>query len=317
MEGEHTSQNDSPNAAVTHRRLVQLKWLTTIVPAIAVFTYETIRHSLLESVLPEAYGNLIVGLLALVLAYGFSDLVFGIIEHLQRQAIERSREVAVLNTLVEERGRLSRELHDGLAQLTAYLLMRIDTVESLITAGRLPEAVDELERLRTTADGLYTDVRESISGLRAEVVEKGLVNALADYAIDFGERHGIDVSLNVGVIPDPVSPLAQLQLFGIAQEALANVRRHAAAAHVRIALEADPAGLALTVADDGHGFVPDVLTGASGGYGLTMMRERAESLGGALEIRSLLGEGTRISATLPLPPPAAREGIADAALARR
>ena len=108
------------------RRLRCLKWLTTIVPAIAVFGYETVRHSLLESLLPEAWGNLIAGLVTLVLAYIFSELVFRIVERLQAETLEQSREMAELGAILSERERLSRELHDGLAQLVAYLLVRID-----------------------------------------------------------------------------------------------------------------------------------------------------------------------------------------------
>lgn len=73
-----------------------LKWITTLVPALAVFAYETARHDLLDRALPVGYGNLLVGLLALVLAYGFSEVVSGIVERLQARAVARSRELAAL-----------------------------------------------------------------------------------------------------------------------------------------------------------------------------------------------------------------------------
>jgi len=283
--------------------LGRLKWLTTIVPALAVFGYETARHSLLESLLPEAWGNLIAGLVTLFLAYIFSEIVFRIVERLQAQALEQSREMTELGTILTERERLSRELHDGLAQLVAYLLVRIDTVEGLVGSNRLAEATEELERLRSSADDLYVDIRESISGLRAQVVEHGLPPALNDYVQHFKERYGIDVALECDAIPDACSPLVHLQLFRIAQEALANIRRHADAQHVAVRVETDAGRdqILLSIEDDGSGFDPEtVAEGQPRSFGLSMMKERSEELGGRLQIESQAGSGTRVTAIIPV-----------------
>ena len=302
MENQRQTASDRRGTKITRGQFGRLKWLTTILPAVAVFIYETVRHSLLESVLPVAYGNLIVGLLTLILSYGFTEFVFGIIERLQAQALERSRELAVLSAVVEERARLSRELHDGLAQVTAYLLLRIDTVEGLIRSGRSHDATLELERLRASANDLYVDVRESISGLRAQVTEKGLAAVLAAYGCEFGERHGIEVCIEADELPAALSPLTQLQLFGIAQEALANVRRHAGAGHIWVTLCCDAEGrVSLTVADDGRGFdVQQWRDRLVPSFGITMMHERAVVLGGTMRVESGAGEGTRVIVRVPI-----------------
>ena len=296
------------------RALTRLKWLTTIVPGSAVFLYETVRHDLLEQLLPTTGGNLIAGLLALALAYGFSELVFGIVERLQADAVARSRELAALTATMEERERMSRELHDGLAQVVAYLLVRIDTVAGLVETDRRREALSELERLRVAADDLYADVRESISSLRTRITERGLSGTLEDYLAEFEERHGIRVELQTDARLDTLTPTAAFQVFRIVQEALANVRKHARAHLVWIsAMTPTTEALVLTIADDGRGFDPVTAEGPEHQrFGLTAMAERAASFGGMLDVESTAGGGTRVIVTIPL---ARRMEDADAALA--
>jgi len=309
------ARSGSADGAIeSHHALTRLKWLTTIVPAIAVFLYETVRHELLEPLLPTAVGNLIAGLLALVLAYGFSELVFGIVEGLQADAMAHSRERAVLNATVQERERMSRELHDGLAQVVAYLLVRIDTVAGLVEANRPEEALGELERLRAAADDLYADVRDSISSLRTRITERGLLGPLEDYLGEFEERHGIRVELQADARLEKLAPPDAYQIFRIVQEALANARKHAQAHRVWVsATVPTPTKLLLTIVDDGRGFNPATAGGPeSQRFGLTAMRERAVSLGGKLSIESTTGGGTRVIVTIPL---ATRLEDADATLA--
>jgi signal transduction histidine kinase len=289
-------------AGVSRRRLAQLKWLTTIVPAVTVFGYETVRHDLLEPLLPPAYGNLIVGLLTLALAWGFSELVFGIVDRLQAQAVARSREVATLQGVLQERERLSRELHDGLAQLVASMLVRLDTVAALLDAGRAREAAAEVERLRGVADDLYADIRESIAALRTRVSERGLPATLRDELAAFEERHGVAVDLRGAELATGLPPSAEYQLLRVVQEALANVRKHAGAGRDLVAFaRPEPDLLELTVGDDGRGFAPAAAAqGAARSFGLAMMRERVEGLGGALRVESAPGCGTRVIARVPL-----------------
>jgi signal transduction histidine kinase len=289
--------------------------MTTIVPAAAVVLYETLRNWLLDDRLPSPYNYVLVGLVAVVLTGIFSELVFGIVERLEAQSLARSREVATLSAMMGERERLSRELHDGLAQLVAYLLVRIDTVSGLVSAGRTDAAVAELERLRGVADDLYVDVRESISGLRTRVSERGLLPAVREYLEEFEDRHGIAVSLRSDGVPATLPPLAEAQLFRILQEALANVRKHAGAQAACVSLVyREPGVLRMEIADDGKGFDPAVVTGPQGKlYGLATMRERAASVGGAFEVGSKPGAGTRVTVEVPLgdtPSREARDGRA-------
>jgi signal transduction histidine kinase len=198
---------------------------------------------------------------------------------------------------------LSRELHDGFAQLVAFLLVRIDTVEGLLAASRTAEATKELERMRSVTDDLYQDVRESISELRTRVSERGLPASIREYVDAYEDRHNLAVTLSGEDVAADLPPLIAFQLLRIIQEALANVRKHAHAHLASITfVRPQPHRLHMTVADDGQGFdlsaIPDDGTGRS--FGLASMRERVESLGGELKLDSRPGSGTRVLVSIPL-----------------
>jgi signal transduction histidine kinase len=302
-----TDVEPSPDDQASRRELTRLKWLATIVPGAAVLLYEGARRETLEHVLPgipSPVGNGIVALLVLLLTYAFASFVFRVVERVQRQTVRRGREVAALNAVIDERARLSRELHDGLAQLVAFLMVRLDTVAGLVQKDRRSEAMDELERLRGVADDLYLDVREAIAGLRSRVSERGLVPALRDYLDEFEERHGIRVTLETNDPTASVPDLIGMQLFRIVQEALANVRKHARAQRAWLKLSHTQSGaLQLEVGDDGIGFDPTQSPRSTPrSFGLASMRERAELMAGSLQIESAAGSGTRVIVTVRLEP---------------
>jgi signal transduction histidine kinase len=276
------------------------------VPFTVVVIYEAARRETLEHILPALsveYGNLIVWVLVLLLTYGFATFVFSVVERLQAQAMARSRELATLNAVLEERARLSRELHDGFAQLVAYLLVRIDTVEALVGSQHDKEALTELERLRSVTDDLYQDVRESISELRTRVSERGLPATVREYVDAYEERHDLTVHIEGEEAAAGLPPLIAFQLLRIIQEALANVRKHAHAQNARITFrKRDVNQLEMTIADDGQGFEPQAVAAdpSRKSFGLASMRERADSLSGLLTLDSRPGGGTRVVVSVPL-----------------
>jgi two-component system, NarL family, sensor histidine kinase DegS len=292
------SRSQPDDARVSRRELRALKWLTALVPGMVVLIYETARQEALEHIFPgwpAQYSNLIVWGLVLVLTYGFATFVFRVVERLQTQALARSRDVTTLTAVVEERARLSRELHDGLAQLVAYLLVRLDTVTDLVTANRTKEAVVELEGMRTVTNDLYQDVRESISELRTRVSERGLPRTLQDYAEEYEDRHGIEVKLSGEDLTLGLPDLVAFQLLRVVQEGLANTRKHAHASHALVAFTHDAGVLTMIIEDDGVGFDPhESAPEARQSFGLASMRERVDSLGGQLVIDSRPGAGTRL-----------------------
>lgn len=290
---------------MTHRRLLLFKWLMIFLPSVTV----TLGHSLMEHTgdgihaLPPLAATLPVTLLGLVLTYIFVETLFRVLRRLQAEVVARERDFQTMNAVMQERERLSRELHDGVAQLVAHLLLRLDTIKELVEADRPQQAEAELERLHGVADEIYQDIGESITGLRTNLTERGLIRALQDYVDQFEERHQIATSLRTDDAADQLAPLAALQLFRLIQEALTNVRKHAAAREATVTLMSVGSGqLKVVIADDGQGFIPGSQSnGKARPLGLTSMRERVEALGGTFQVTSQPGSGTQVSATIPIP----------------
>jgi signal transduction histidine kinase len=282
----------------------------------------TLGHSLMEhgsegthGAPPDLLATLLVTLLGLGLSYLFVEILFRGIRRLQTEALAREQEIQRISDVMQEREHMSRELHDGAAQLVAHLLLRLDTIKDLMEANRLQEAQAELERLHGVADEIYVDIGESITGLRTNLMEHGLLRALADYVERFEERHQIKTNLRTDDAAEGFSPLASLQLFRFIQEALTNVRKHAQAHQIQVSLvSCGPGFLSIVIADDGQGFLPGIPSpGEVRRLGLTSMRERVEALGGTFFVQSRPGEGTQVSATIPIAP--TRRENRDAALA--
>jgi nitrate/nitrite-specific signal transduction histidine kinase len=214
----------------------------------------------------------------------------------RRLATENAR-LAIL----EERDRIARELHDGLAQTLAAIGMQSERVRGALAEGNGAAARVAVEHIERASEAAYSDVREAIVGLRTGSVGDFRA-ALAETAEWFEDTTGIAVT--VGFALDDaraLSPLAELQLLRIVQESLTNVRKHAGASRVWIALAPDEEiGIRLAVRDDGMGFDPDAAPRhGRQHFGLLIMRERAESLGGTLAITAAPGTGTPITVTLP------------------
>lgn len=217
-------------------------------------------------------------------------------------AIENARlhEQVLDRAVLEERERIARELHDGLAQVLGYINTQTQAVKKLLETQRVAEAGSELDAMGAVAREVYADVREAIVGLRAS--GPGLVPAVRDYLSRLPRISGCDVDLRVDDDRAPVvlAPATEIQLVRIVQEALSNVRKHAAASHVDVIVHSDEQAVDVEIVDDGRGFDPRLLdpTGWPR-LGLQTMRERAQAIGGAFEVVSAPGQGTRIAVHVP------------------
>ena len=203
--------------------------------------------------------------------------------------------------VLEERYRLSREIHDGLAQTLSLLGWQLDHLKSLLAKGHLDRLEQELGTGRNMVREAYLDAREAIDGLRLQSEPPGdLATVLPEYVTDFEDRTGIEATLELSPESISLSGETELHLLRIIQEALTNVRKHACARHiwVRLHSEEHSQGLTLTIADDGQGFDPALPRGRKH-LGLSTMRERARSQGGDFSIVTGPKQGTRITVTLP------------------
>src|SRR5215203_1259758 len=202
----------------------------------------------------------------------------------------------------EERNRLARDLHDSIKQ--QLFSINVGTATAQERWERDPEgAVAALADVRRSAREAMVEMQALLHHLRPESLGsiKGFVEALREQCEALRYRSGAEVTVELGEeIPDDrLPPGTPEALFRIAQEALANVARHARARQVRVRLGLQGEAVVLEVVDDGQGFDRET---ASPGMGLRNLRERAESLGGKLELASEPGGGTRISARIPLTP---------------
>lgn len=195
-----------------------------------------------------------------------------------------------------ERNRLARDLHDTLAHSLAGLVVQLQAIDTLLKAE--PEAArSELAKARQLAQTGLQEARHAIQDLRANPIDDlGLARALEREALDFGERAGVQVELNIGEPKMALTDAMAAQLLRIAHEALNNIERHADAKHVSVALSQVNGCLTLRVADDGRGFNNAEVNDDR--FGLTGMRERAEMIGGRLQVTSMIGQGTAIQFTM-------------------
>lgn len=203
--------------------------------------------------------------------------------------------------MTEERLRLAREMHDGQAQVLAFVNAKTQTIRELHRAGRPKETEEQLEQMAAVARKVYAEVREGILGLRAAVdSENALSDAVRQHVERWQDQCGIPVKLTLGELPRLRIEI-ELQLLRIVQESLANVRKHSGASRVDVTLSVDGDRLTAEVADDGKGFDPeDPGRGSRPRFGLATMRERAEAIGARFEISSDRGAGTRVTLELPM-----------------
>ncbi len=206
---------------------------------------------------------------------------------------ERGQQLAVL----EERRRLARELHDSVTQSLFSMSLLAQVLPDLWEVDR-DEARAGLSQIRDLTRAALAEMRALLFELRPTALgERGLAHALREHVAAFERRAGIPVALDV--VGDPALPeLVEQALFRIAQEALANVARHAQARRVRLSLRG-PAPLRLLIADDGQGFQPEHV--GEGRFGLLSMRERAVQVGAWLRVRSAAGQGTEVAVEWPDP----------------
>ena len=205
--------------------------------------------------------------------------------------------------MLRERYRLAREFHDGLAQTLGFLGLQLDRIERMLRKGQYEKIEQEINETRQVVRSAYMDVREAIEGLRLRWQDpEQLAHNLKAYVDDVSRQTGI--SIHFSATPEDLTAPSRisLQLLRIAQEALTNVRKHAQASHVDVRLIRSDRTLELRVADDGVGFpdTPQRNGGRHSSYGLTSMRERAESIDGRLSVVTGPGQGSAITVIVPL-----------------
>jgi len=210
---------------------------------------------------------------------------------------ERARQLSVL----EERARLARDLHDAVSQ--KLFSIRVKARAASVLASRDPangdadRAAAEMESVAALAGDAQAELRAVIDGLAPpEISEGGLAGSLRRYALLAGKAHGVRVRFTADDLP-PLGADREAALYRVAQEALHNALRHSGAAEVAVSVCAAGRKVTLEVSDQGKGFVPEL---ATGGRGLPSLRERAAGAGASLAVRSAPGQGTTVRLVMPV-----------------
>jgi two-component system nitrate/nitrite sensor histidine kinase NarX len=201
--------------------------------------------------------------------------------------------------VIDERTRLAREIHDGLAQTLAFLKIQATEMQSYLEQGKLDRLTEVLKASSRTLNDAYIDARQAIDNLR-RVPQSDLRSLLADLVVNFELSSGLKIDISEQVLEMEFSPRIQVQLVRIVQEALSNIRKHANAENVSITAWKHDGEVVIEVRDDGIGFSPETVSTVYR-YGLRGMQERAEKIGAEFQIVSRSGDGTIVRLKLPVP----------------
>jgi len=267
-----------------------------------------VMHSLLA--VPITCKGPFVGNLYLSEKEGGGEFTPGDEETLERFAVQAAiaidnahlhRQVADL-AVAQERLRIAHEMHDGIAQVLGYVNTKVQAAIEYLRREKTEEGLVQLRELAAAAREAYGDVREAIVDLRTlPGPARAFDDVLHEYIDRWKEQTGVDARLVIDgelVMPNGM----ELQLVRIIQESLTNVRKHARATTATIEVRRHNGKLRITVSDDGAGFAQAGLSrSVFPRFGLSTMRERAESIGGTFAIESTPGGGTVVNVEVPIP----------------
>jgi signal transduction histidine kinase len=297
--------------------LLPIRWA---IPCSVVLTALIVARGLIQQP-GEAFVWISAGVLSILFGAFFGLWIDSII----RQSEERQRLIEELKStrkelaaeerrtgMLEERGRLAREIHDTLAQGFIGIVTHLEAAEE-----KLPPATKPVQRhldqaLRAARENLI-EARRLVAALRPEILEgSSLPEALGRLAARWSEASGVPTEVKVTGDPGQLPQELQVTLLWAAQEALSNAHKHAHASHVTLTLSFMEDLVVLDVQDDGAGFDPELAQNRSESrFGLRAMRERVEQFGGRLLVESAPGEGTTLAVQLPLETARKTTGISE------
>jgi signal transduction histidine kinase len=235
-----------------------------------------------------------------MLALAITGLVF---LGLRLRLLRAERE---FKAVLGERNRIAREIHDTLAQGYVGISVQLEVLTELLRHNKVEAAVKHLDTTRGYVREGLADARQSIWSLRSQDANETTLPVRLRRLVEQADGRGLEAKFSIYGAYRPMAPGTEREFLRVAQEAIHNVKKHAEATSLQVQLEYGPAEISLEVRDNGRGF--DVNHGAKNGkvpasppghYGLTGMRERAESIQGTLEITSETGAGTTVRMRAP------------------
>jgi DNA-binding NarL/FixJ family response regulator/signal transduction histidine kinase len=229
----------------------------------------------------------------------------------EARVVQQARDLAA----AEEREKMGRDLHDGFGQVIGFINVQAQAAQTLLGKKQVGAAQENLGRIIQSAQDAHIGLRHAIFGLRDSArPQRSFYGVLRESLRAFSQAWGIETVFSPAQSTLPVlSEAVEDQLLHIIQEALVNIRKHAEARRVEVLITSSPDEIVFIVSDDGRGFDPQGAPGtAQKHFGLGIMRERAEQVGGRLELRSVVGQGTRVLVHIPrILPSASKDDLGD------
>lgn len=240
----------------------------------------------------------LVGQISVVLNYLTSDLMQ--VNELLEDAKEKQEfGLRIIEAQEEERRRLSREIHDGPAQMLANVMMRSELIDRISREKGMNEALMEVKNLRTMVRSALYEVRKIIYDLRPMALDDlGIIPTLKRYLSTIEEYNNIDIKFLILGKEKRLAPRLEVALFRLVQEAVQNAVKHAKATEIQVKIELTRTYGNLQIKDDGKGFDPTIKK--ENAFGIVGMRERVELLKGEITIDSVINKGTVIKIHVPL-----------------
>jgi len=273
------------------RLLLQRPSLVAIVFALAMLAVEIAEHRphSLSELDPHFWIEILVYVVVFPAAVG---VILNLLARVRAHSL-----TAPKAAVEEERRRLSRDLHDSLGHSLGYLHLKLDQLTSDGSLQDVAAVRQELEQMRQVVDDAYAQTRGALATLKAGA-STDLATAIMESASAVGQRAGLQVQVASEGQAGSLSPHVRSEILTLFREGLVNVEQHAHARRVDIRLAWTSDALTVKLSDDGSGFDLDALP-ANGHYGLAIMQERAQNIGGQLVIQSEPGAGARLILQLP------------------
>ncbi|MFC3771726.1 sensor histidine kinase [Paenibacillus sp. GCM10012303] len=264
----------------------QIKWLILIIPTLTIGIWEYVRHEFLLPYISMELGNWLAPVFVLLVTLLFLTQLFTMIEHNQEE-LNRAK---AMQAVLEEREKIARELHDGIAQSLFFLSAQVSRMERMKQTEELP-----IDKLRESVRHTNDYVRQAIANLRqaADVDRNPWLQGVESLIDELRCESDLQFDTKWDIPEAVLSSKDKVELLAIIREALLNIHKHAEATLVRLQALTTKTGWTCQIADNGKGFDPETAVGGKR-YGLKMMRDRANNMSWLFHIERKDGE-TRVT----------------------
>lgn len=255
----------------------KIKWLILLIPTLTIGLWEYVRHQFLLPFISMELGNWLAPVIVFSVTMLFITKLFAILEQIQEE-LQRTK---AMQAVLQEREKLARELHDGIAQSLFLVSVQVEQWEQ----AQAGNADEQIRRIRQTVREVNEYVRQAIANLRypPEPMTQPWMESLHRLVGEFSRDTSIDVDFDWTLPEERLSMKEKVGLYASVREALQNIRKHAEARHVWIQAEKTDTGWRCAIVDDGQGFEGDPFR-KENRYGLKIMKERAAELGWNLKL---------------------------------